>query len=63
MAVSVTAFSASLVTNVAAVASAMTPITEAEVTGVALVLAALAQRQDLMNHLIKLANTTAVTPA
>lgn len=63
MAVSVTAFATSLNTNAANVATQMAPITQAEVEGVAAALTALAQRQDLMNHIIKLANTTAVTPA
>lgn len=64
MALSVTTFASRMNSAAANVATQMgSGTTQAEVEGMAAVLTALSNRQELMNHLIKLANTTAVTPA
>lgn len=64
MAISVTDSGSRITANAANVATQMGGgTTEAEAAGIGALLTALSQRQDLMNHIIKLANTTDVTPA
>ena len=64
MALSVSGFAAGIAAGAAAVAAGMSPTaTEPEVLALAAVLTALATKQDIMNHIIKLSNQTAVIPA
>jgi hypothetical protein len=64
MAISVTDAGSRITANAANVATQMGGgTTTAEATAIGALLTALSSRQDLMNHIIKLANTTDATPA